>query len=166
MQVVYVLLGLFGTGLLIVIAGVFAYLSYRKNKSVDRLTDAMTALRESFEKSAAAPDKLSDVVEKLLPIAKDMSKVPEFINGHAKAAGAIAMQVAKLQQTISTFASVIVDPSAQKQALSYAREEDASLAFEIGQVLAENPSLSMQAARDAAAQQLEQKAALPQISME
>ena len=130
------------------------------------LIDELLKLRNTIEDSSKSPDRLSEVTDKLIPIAAEFAKLPEFVNGHAKAAGAIAMQVAKLDQSVISFSNMLLDPTAQRNAVSQAREEDAAKAFEVTQVLLENPGLSMQAAMDQAEQNMLKRANLPQMSMD
>ena len=111
-------------------------------------------------------DRSPGAVETLSSVAKDLSDIPKLIAGHGNAAGAIAIEVAKLRDSIDRFVGVVVKPRETEAGVDYTKEEDASLHWEVAQVLAEDPSVGIERAKEIAEGRIAEQVALPHLGME
>ena len=120
----------------------------------------------SRKKQIEVQEQFCKAVETLSSVAKDLSDIPKLIAGHGNAAGAIAIEVAKLRDSIDRFVGVVVKPRETEAGVDYTKEEDASLHWEVAQVLAEDPSVGIERAKEIAEGRIAEQAALPHLGME
>jgi hypothetical protein len=109
--------------------------------------------------------QFSESVSRLGDIAKALEDLPKLIGGHANAAAAMAIEVAKLRESVQSFSKLVMKPE-EPSSVTYPKEEDASKFWTIQQIIAEHPEMDLQRAGELAEEEMEKRDGLPQMGLE
>ena len=123
-------------------------------------------LYRSRKKQIEVQERFCESVERLSKVTEALADIPKLIAGHGAAAGAIAVEVAKFRDSVDRFSGLIKRPDERESSVDYTKVEDANKVWEVTQILAENPEIGLDRARELAEERLSQEGALPHLGME